>query len=123
MSFSDSAVAARNFLNTGSVLTSSRWTSSLGGQPPVAFHRSSWTSCVRFSQLRSSLAAFFLAASTWIGIAQAHRSRHAIHLNFARGPMLNCVTLILPATLDCLGSLNFPARVLSAIVLADAPVL
>src|SRR2546422_11082813 len=108
MSFSDSTVTARNFLNTGSVLTSSRWTSSLGGKPPVAFHRSSWTSCVMFSQLRSSLAAFFLAARTWIGIAQAHGARHAVDLNFARGPIMNGVTLILPATLDCLGSLNFP---------------
>jgi len=41
-----------------------------------------------------------------IGIAEA--SRQAMDLNLARGPIGKEATLILPATFDCLGSLNFP---------------
>src|SRR2546423_5359929 len=108
MIFSDSTVAARNFRNTGSLWMSFFWTSSLGGKPPVAFQRSTWASSLRLIQLSSSLAVFFLAGSTWIGMAHAQASRQAMDLNFARGPMGNEATEILPATLDCLGSLNLP---------------
>src|SRR2546425_941992 len=108
MIFSDSTVAARNFRNTGSLWISFFWTSSFGGNPPVAFQRSTCASSLRLIQLRRSLAAFFLAESTWIGMAHAQASRQAIDLNFARGPIGNDATLILPATFDCLGSLNLP---------------
>src|SRR5574341_775739 len=118
MSFSDSTVAARNFRKTGSVLTRSRCTSSLGGKPPVDFHRSTWTSWVMFNQLRSSLATFFFSAAMWLGMAHAHGSRQAIDLNLELGPMMNGATLTFPATLDCLGSLNLPYSVVSAIVMA-----
>src|SRR6266536_3626542 len=108
MIFSDSTVAARNLRKTGSLLMSSFWTSSLGGKPPVGFQRSTWASWSRLIQLRSSLAVFFLTGSMWLGMAHAQASRQAMDLNFARGPMMNGATEILPATFDCLGSLNFP---------------
>src|SRR2546425_798197 len=123
MIFSDSTVAARNFRNTESVLMSSFWTSSLGGKPPVVFQRSTWASRFRLIQLSSSLAIFFLAGSMWLGIAHAQASRQAMDLNFARGPIGNEATLIFPATLDCLGSLNFPYSVVSAMVMAASPAM
>src|SRR5262245_26287771 len=111
MIFSDSTVAARNFRNVGSLWISFFWTSSLGGKPPVAFQRSTCASSLRLIQLSSSFAAFFLPASTWLGIAHAQASRQAMDLTFERGPIGNEATLILPATFDCLGSLNLPKSV------------
>src|SRR5439155_1436614 len=57
------------------------------------------------AQVRAAISLVCLAPSSSVALMF---SRGAIDLNFARGPMMNCVTLILPATLDCLGSLNFP---------------
>ena len=57
----------------------------------------------------------------WLGMAQAQASRQAMDLSFARGPMMNGATEILPATFDCLGSSDLMALPLYWMIAPASP--
>src|SRR6476646_6565482 len=78
----------------------------LGGGAPVLFHNSRWPSSSSIMSESIRLASALRAAGAVFGIAHPQMSFQAMG-SLRLGPSGKNVMLILPATLDFAGSLNF----------------